>query len=99
MTVNADSRTVDEEIRTQAQKGSAREALSLCVQEHAEVMGRLAMALLGSQVDAEKVVEEAFKDVLPELRKPAASSSVRALLCSSDTSRVSTTAKWDGSRA
>lgn len=48
----------DQDIVLAFQSGEARRALSLCVQRHGTSIGRLCMAMLGSQVDADDVTQE-----------------------------------------
>jgi RNA polymerase sigma-70 factor (ECF subfamily) len=48
----------DQDIVLAFQRGEARRALSLCVQRHGKSIGRLCMAMLGSQVDADDVTQE-----------------------------------------
>ncbi len=48
----------DQDIVLAFQSGEARRALSLCVQRHGASIGRLCMAMLGSQVDADDVTQE-----------------------------------------
>lgn len=48
----------DEDIVLAFQRGEARRALSLCVQRHGTRIGRLCMAMLGSQVDADDITQE-----------------------------------------
>jgi RNA polymerase sigma-70 factor (ECF subfamily) len=40
--------------------GDKRRALSLCMQEHGSAVGRLCMALLGSQAEADDAVQDTF---------------------------------------
>jgi RNA polymerase sigma-70 factor (ECF subfamily) len=40
--------------------GDKRRALSLCMQEHGSAVGRLCIALLGSQVEADDAVQDTF---------------------------------------
>jgi len=48
----------DQDIVLAFQRGEARRAVSLCVQRHGASIGRLCMAMLGSQVDADDVTQE-----------------------------------------
>ena len=48
----------DQDVVLAFQGGEARRALSLCVQRHGPSIGRLCMAMLGSQVDADDVTQE-----------------------------------------
>jgi RNA polymerase sigma-70 factor (ECF subfamily) len=48
----------DQDIVLAVQRGEARRALSLCAQRHGTSIGRLCMAMLGSQVDADDVTQE-----------------------------------------
>jgi RNA polymerase sigma-70 factor (ECF subfamily) len=61
--MRAHARTVsqpDDPIAELIDAGSHREAIAMCVAEHGGSVGRLCMALLGSQSDAEEVVQETF---------------------------------------
>jgi RNA polymerase sigma-70 factor, ECF subfamily len=48
----------DQPIATLIGEGSYRRAVELCAESYAAALGRLCMALLGSQADAEEVVQE-----------------------------------------
>ena len=52
----------DQEVRVALERGDARGAVMLCARQHGEAIGRLCMALLGSQADAEDVVQETLID-------------------------------------
>jgi RNA polymerase sigma-70 factor (ECF subfamily) len=52
-------------------QGSHREAIARCAREHGPSIGRLAMAMLGSQAEAEEVAQEvllAAHDAFPDYR-------------------------------
>jgi RNA polymerase sigma-70 factor (ECF subfamily) len=48
----------DQDIVLAVQRGEVRRALSLCVQRHGTSIGRLCLAMLGSQIDADDVTQE-----------------------------------------
>jgi len=50
----------DAEITDALSRGETQRALSLCVHRHGPSIGRLCMAMLGSQVDADHVTQEAL---------------------------------------
>jgi RNA polymerase sigma-70 factor (ECF subfamily) len=56
-------------------------ALSLCVQHHAVTLGRLCMSLLGSQTDADDVLQETLIAAHESLSRLEGRGSVRAWLC------------------
>ena len=62
-------------------RGDKREALRLCVREHGEAVGRLCMALLGSQADAQDVLQETLLDAYRGLEGFRAQGTVRGWLC------------------
>ena len=62
------------------EKGDKPEALRVCVAEHAEALGRLCMALLGSQADAEDVLQETLLDAYRALEQWRGEGSVRSWL-------------------
>ena len=55
-----ETRGVDDEIERAVEVGDRRRALSLCVQEHGHAMGRLCMAMVGSQAEADDLTQETF---------------------------------------
>ncbi len=70
----------DERILERIQSGNYREAISLCAGDHGAAIGRLAMAMLADQGEAEEVAQEtllAAFDAFPSFR---AESTVRAWL-------------------
>lgn len=50
----------DAEITDALSRGETQRALSLCVHRHGPSIGRLCMAMLGSQADADQVTQEAL---------------------------------------
>jgi RNA polymerase sigma-70 factor, ECF subfamily len=53
---------VDADVRAALDRGDTRGAVLLCAHRHGEAIGRLCMALLGSQADAEDVLQETLLD-------------------------------------
>lgn len=70
----------DVEIRDAVGRGDHRAAIELCVEHHGAVVGRLCMALLGSQADAEDVTQETLVDAYRGLGGWRAEGSIRAWL-------------------
>jgi RNA polymerase sigma-70 factor, ECF subfamily len=50
------------DVKAALDRGDARGAVMLCARDHGEAIGRLCMALLGSQADAEDVLQETLLD-------------------------------------
>jgi RNA polymerase sigma-70 factor (ECF subfamily) len=71
----------DDPIAVLIQQGNYREALSQCSETHAALLGRLCMALLGSQSDAEEVVQETLLAAHRAMPSYRGEGSVRAWLC------------------
>lgn len=61
-------------------EGAHREAIALCVREHGAAVGRLCMALLGSQAEAEEAAQETFLAAHDALADYRGEGSVRAWL-------------------
>ena len=61
--------------------GRHREALTACARTHAAILGRLAMALLGSQADADEAVQETLLRAHRAMPAYRAEGSVKAWLC------------------
>jgi RNA polymerase sigma-70 factor (ECF subfamily) len=76
----AAGRPGEREIAEAVRRGDHRAAISLCVRHHGEALGRLCMALLGSQADAEDLVQETFVDAFRGLSGWRGEGSVRAWL-------------------
>ena len=62
-------------------EGRHREALTACARTHAAILGRLAMALLGSQADADEAVQETLLRAHRAMPTYRAEGSVKAWLC------------------
>jgi len=71
---------LDAEIVRAASGGDARRALELCAELHAASVGRLCMALLGSQADADAVTEEVLLEAYRRADELRAQSSLRGFL-------------------
>src|SRR5215468_4747135 len=63
------------------QSGQHREALATCARMHHAVLGRLCMALLGSQADADEAVQETLLRAHRAMATYRAEGSVKAWLC------------------
>src|SRR5690242_8578889 len=61
--------------------GRHREALTACARTHAAILGRLSMALLGSQADADEAVQETLLRAHRAMPTYRAEGSVKAWLC------------------
>jgi RNA polymerase sigma-70 factor (ECF subfamily) len=61
--------------------GSHRDALAACARTHHVVLGRLCMALLGSQADADEAVQETLLRAHRAMASYRAEGSVKAWLC------------------
>lgn len=60
--------------------GRHRDAVALCVREHGAAIGRLCMALLGSQPDAEEVLQETMLAAFAQMGSWRGEGTVRAWL-------------------
>jgi len=69
------------EIVAAMQQQDFRLALVLCVRAYGELLGRLCMSLVGSQVEAEDLTQETLVDAYAGLSKWRGEGSVRAWLC------------------
>ena len=63
------------------QEGRHREALAACVRTHGAVLGRLCMALLGSQADADEATQETLLRAHRGMANYRGEGSVKAWLC------------------
>jgi RNA polymerase sigma-70 factor (ECF subfamily) len=63
------------------QEGRHRDALAACARTHGPVLGRLAMALLGSQADADEAVQETLLRAHRAMATYRGEGSVKAWLC------------------
>lgn len=61
-------------------EGKHRDAVALCVREHGPAVGRLCMALLGSQPDAEEVLQETMLAAYAQMASWRGDGTVRAWL-------------------
>lgn len=61
-------------------EGKHRDAVALCVREHGPAVGRLCMALLGSQPDAEEVLQETMLAAYAQMSSWRGEGTVRAWL-------------------
>ena len=68
-------------IAAMIQGGQHRDALAACARTHGAVLGRLAMALLGSQADADEAVQEALLRAHRGMAGYRGEGSVKAWLC------------------
>ena len=63
------------------QSGHHRDALTACARTHHTILGRLCMALLGSQADADEAVQETLLRAHRGMASYRAEGSVKAWLC------------------
>jgi RNA polymerase sigma-70 factor (ECF subfamily) len=70
----------DQEILLALGRGDRRRALSLCVERHGPSIGRLCMAMLGSQVDADDVTQDTLLAAHQSFAEFRREGSVRAWL-------------------
>jgi RNA polymerase sigma-70 factor (ECF subfamily) len=68
-------------IRALIQDGRHREALAACARQHGAVLGRLCMALLGSQADADEATQETLLRAYRALASYRGDGSIKAWLC------------------
>ena len=61
-------------------EGKHRDAVALCVREHGPAVGRLCMALLGSQPDAEEVLQETMLAAYAQMASWRGDGTVRSWL-------------------
>ena len=61
-------------------EGNHRDAVALCVREHGPAVGRLCMALLGSQPDAEEVLQETMLAAYAQMASWRGEGTVRSWL-------------------
>lgn len=76
-----DSSSLEERIGAALERGERREALALCVSEYGRVVGRLCMAMLRSQTEAEDVVQETFVAAYQGFESYRREAPLRAWLC------------------
>jgi RNA polymerase sigma-70 factor (ECF subfamily) len=72
---------VEDPIEDLIREGRHREALTACARTHAAILGRLSMALLGSQADADEAVQETLLRAHRAMPTYRAEGSVKAWLC------------------
>jgi RNA polymerase sigma-70 factor (ECF subfamily) len=60
--VQPEEASIDADVRAALDRGDTRGAVLLCARRHGDSVGRLCMALLGSQADAEDVLQETLLD-------------------------------------
>src|SRR5262245_39336163 len=63
------------------QEGRHRDAIAACAREHGAVLGRLCMALLGSQADADEATQETLLRAHRALASYRGDGSVKSWLC------------------
>jgi RNA polymerase sigma-70 factor (ECF subfamily) len=68
-------------IAAMVQDGRHREALTACARAHGVIVGRLCMALLGSQADADEATQETFLRAHRSMPTYRGEGSVKAWLC------------------
>jgi len=62
-------------------QGAYRDAIAMCAEQHAAALGRLCMAMLGEQAEAEETVQEALIAAHDAMGSYRGEGSVRAWLC------------------
>lgn len=70
----------DEEIERALEQGDCRAAVVLCSRHHGSALGRLCMAMLGSQQDAEDIAQETLIDAHDALATWRGEGSIRGFL-------------------
>lgn len=68
-------------IAVRIQNGAYRDAIAMCAAEHGAALGRLCMAMLGDQGEAEETVQEALLAAHDAMASYRGDGSVRAWLC------------------
>lgn len=68
-------------IAVQIQEGRYRDALAACASTHGTIVGRLCMAMLGSQADADEATQETLLRAHRSMAGYRAEGSVKAWLC------------------
>lgn len=68
-------------IQERIRNGAHREAVAMCAREHGGALGRLCMAMLGDQAEAEETVQEALIAAHDAMASYRGDGSVRAWLC------------------
>jgi RNA polymerase sigma-70 factor (ECF subfamily) len=77
----ASAAVTPEPIGDMIRDGRHRDALAACARTHGAILGRLAMALLGSQADADEAVQETLLRAHKAMPGYRAEGSVKAWLC------------------
>jgi RNA polymerase sigma-70 factor (ECF subfamily) len=72
---------VDEQVLSALARGARREALLLCAEAYGAAIGRLCMAMLRSQSEAEDVAQDTLLTAYQKLDVYRAEASLRAWLC------------------
>ena len=70
----------DEDVMAALERDDIKAALGLCIARHGEAIGRLCMALMGSQADAEDVLQETLLDAYRGLKGWRGEGTVRSWL-------------------
>lgn len=81
MQVGAAAEVVRDDIASLIAAGQHREAVAACARAHHVVLGRLCIALLGSQADADEAVQETLLRAHRAMATYRAEGSVKAWLC------------------
>jgi RNA polymerase sigma-70 factor (ECF subfamily) len=77
----AEPAPVEGDIHAALDRGDARQALLLCAEQYGPAIGRLCMALLGSQSEAEDVAQETLVSAYQSFEAYRRDGSLRAWLC------------------
>ncbi|MBA3394896.1 MAG: RNA polymerase sigma factor [Deltaproteobacteria bacterium] len=72
---------VADPIAAMVQEGRLREALAACARVHGTILGRLCMALLGSQADADEATQETLLRAHRAMATYRGEGSIKAWLC------------------
>lgn len=81
MQASAAAEVVRDDIASLIEAGQHREAVGACARAHHVVLGRLCIALLGSQADADEAVQETLLRAHRAMATYRAEGSVKAWLC------------------
>lgn len=81
MTIRSESTPVADPIVAMVQDGRHRDALAACARTHGGIIGRLCMALLGSQADADEATQETLLRAHRSMPTYRGEGSIKAWLC------------------
>jgi RNA polymerase sigma-70 factor (ECF subfamily) len=81
MTIPAEPNAAVDAIAAMVQDGRHRDALAACARTHGMIIGRLCMALLGSQADADEATQETLLRAHRSMPTYRGEGSIKAWLC------------------